>query len=150
MKLTTLLEQHSKDIKTDLHLNQEGVCHIVTNGVTVSLEESEDHVIFIYTQIAKLSEKDNGVIFERLLQANLYGVETEGAVFALDTSGTQVILFCRLASEHLEYPAYRNQFDQFVEQTQYWKDAWSEFTLNRAPSSGERDAHEDSHPRIKP
>jgi len=150
VKLEELLELHSKEVAADLQLNNDGICHIVVEDVTLSLEEGEEDTIFLYTQIARLPDVDNEAIYCRLLQANLYGAETDGAVFALDHTGTQVILFHRFTSDALEFSSYLTLFNQFVEQTRYWIDNWDQLIQELGKASDKEDATGESYPRIKP
>lgn len=132
MQLRDLLREHARQLGGGpLTLDSHGTCHLMVNDKhLVTLEEVDERTFFVYSEVAALPTHDNEAIFQRLLQANLYGKATQGCVFALDAHGTHVILFKEFTTQVTDLPIYLEGFETFVHQLAYWKD------LLKAPSSG--------------
>ena len=150
MRLKDLLREHARQLGGGaLTLDSHGTCHLMINdNHLVTLEEVDDQTFFLYAEVVALPSSENEAIYQRLLQANLYGRATQGCVFALDAHGTHVILFKEFKSEMTDFPIYMNGFEVFVHQLAYWKDLLKGSPTNR-PSEPPTDHQKETGKWIK-
>lgn len=122
MQLKDLLKEHSRFAGVALALDDHGLCHLVINDEhVINLEVGSEDNFFLYAQVTRLPDTGNETLFRTLLQANLYGKRTQGLTFALDSHGTQVILFKELLVAHSDFASYYATLQLFVNQLAFWK-----------------------------
>ncbi len=122
MHLRDLLLEHSRFAGIPLALDEAGLCHLVINDEhVINLETGDGDNFFLYSQVMELPDRGNETLYQTLLKANLYGKRTQGLVFALDSHGTQVILFKELLGANTDFVAYYDTLQLFVNQLVYWK-----------------------------
>ncbi|THF58094.1 CesT family type III secretion system chaperone [Pseudothauera rhizosphaerae] len=100
-----------------LALNPEGVCALRYGDraeIVFELPEDSD-VLHLYCPVAPVPEADQAAFYRRLLEWNMFGLETRGASFAVDRGSERAMLCYALPIEGTDVLAFQNTVGNFAE-----------------------------------
>lgn len=106
-----------------LQFDDQGCARLVFDGsVTLNLEhESGSSKLQIYSVLGKVPVENKEHVFQILLEGNLFGSETGGAVLSLDPLEREIVLFRTFESDGLTGAAFAEAVGRFVDATEDWK-----------------------------
>src|SRR4051794_11643789 len=91
--------------------------------IAVEIERVGTKVIRMTTSIAELpDEEERAKLLERLLQANLLGQGTGGAVLAVDPTMGEVVLHRSLPTAVTDGTSFMDALERFVGYAQNWRE----------------------------
>jgi hypothetical protein len=78
-------------------------------------------VLHLYAPVLELADSAGQDVFRRVLALNLFGVETQGASFALDELNDRIVLQYPLLVEATDAGQFERVLGNFIEAAQRWK-----------------------------
>lgn len=107
---------------SDLQFDAQGCARLVFDGaVTLNLEhEAGSSRLQIYSVIGKVPLENREHVFQILLEGNLFGAETGGAVLAVDPLEREIVLFRTLEGEGITGAAFAEVVGSFVDAVEDW------------------------------
>jgi hypothetical protein len=107
----------------DLDLDDGGTCTLRFDetGLTLELDESEDRLV-LHAALGRLPAEGQAELLARLLEANLFWKDTQGATLALDRREDRVLL---LRAVPLDAPpaGFPGLVERFVDAAEAWREA---------------------------
>lgn len=120
--------QHLKDIALTMGLpaldfDANGCARMLFDGkVAVNFESDElAGQLHLYSDLGELPLRGREAVYRALLEANLYGVQTQGATLAVDGSQDQVVLSRSVLVEELSLNSFSLVLEGFVGCAEYWQ-----------------------------
>jgi hypothetical protein len=123
MRIQDLLTELGKQMNLPgLKLDENRVCRLIFDKVlVVDIEASEDgRTIYIYGKAGEVPPEGKEEFMGTLLEANLFGKGTGGAMFAVDHHRQSVYLCRILATETTQYQDFTNILEAFVNHLEAW------------------------------
>ncbi|MDY0221478.1 MAG: type III secretion system chaperone [Desulfobacterium sp.] len=116
MDVKDLITNIGLEFGLKLELNEDSVASlIVDDRFEIEFEYVEDgDSLFVSYALGKLEGSGNEKIYKTLLDANLYGKETGGAIFALDNRTNEVILFFKVKAGETDYELFRSMMERYL------------------------------------
>lgn len=118
-----------KELGTVLHLpnlslNESNVCRVLFDGHAIDFEvlPGKDD-LFLIAEVGPVPT--DTACFRRMLEANRYGLETNGATLGIDPDREAVVLHRQLTISALDYPAFERCLEVFFERLKYWKGSYN-------------------------
>ena len=107
-----------------LGLDENLTCRLVfDDAVVVDMEYAEaPNTLFLYTNPAPLPIADRAEFYEKLLEANMFGQDTAGAVFAVNEVAGGIVLFYSLDLAGTDFEGFYQALETFVNTAEAWKD----------------------------
>lgn len=126
-----------------LQFDAQGCARLVFDGaVTLNLEhEAGSSRLQIYSVIGKVPLENREHVFQLLLEGNLFGAETGGAVLAVDPMEREIILFRTLEGDGITGAAFAEVVGNFVDAVEDWT-ARLATSGTTAPRSQQESGHE--------
>lgn len=121
--LKALIDQLASDLKLDpLKAADDGsyVLYFEPN-ISVSFRENPERGYTLSAQLSELSGSQIEETLLTLLNANLFGRETGGAMLGLDKLGKMIILKDFLPEE-IDYKSFHDKVEVFVNYADSWKE----------------------------
>ena len=143
--------QHLQDIATTLGLpaldfDSNGCARMLFDGkVDVNFENDEiSGLLHLYSDLGELPLRGREAVYRALLEANLFGVQTQGATLAVDGSEDQVVLSRSVLVEELSLSSFSKLLEGFVNSAEYWQNVLAEGLAGSTSSAGseQRDSGE--------
>lgn len=105
-----------------LRLNDQGCAAVVFDqSITVNFEWNETSAQFLmYTVLGRVPADAGAGFFRSLLEANLFGAETRGAVLAIDGLENEILLHRTIAIESTSPAHFQTEVGQFVDAVEAW------------------------------
>lgn len=105
-----------------LQFDDQGCARLVFDGaVTLNLEhEPGSSKLQIYSVLGKVPVENREHVFQILLEGNLFGAETGGAVLAVDPLEREIVLFRTLEGEGITGAAFADVVGHFVDAVEDW------------------------------
>lgn len=100
------------------------------NPLTITLELDGDLVLSIkegqlgpvlYALTLPTPKERQNALIERLMEANLFGIETRGAAIGMEMDGEMITLSLQMPKE-LDYNAFKEGIENFANIVSYWKE----------------------------
>ena len=115
-----------------LELNEDSVASlIVDDRFEIEFEYVEDgDNLFVTYALGKLAGKGNEGIYKALLDANLYGKETGGSIFAIDERSNEVILFFQVKAGETNYEQFRPLMERYLNTLIDWSTRYETLVQN--------------------
>lgn len=117
----------------DLRPDSDGVYSLKINHMHLLYfsESSDGNDLFLYASLCHIPTDDAErlSLFDRLLNANLFGKETGEAWFAADSTTHQILLMSRLTINQLDMPAFSSILRELVTHISHWKDMIENFSV---------------------
>ncbi len=109
--------------RTDLCLNEQGVCRVVFDEtLVVDFEESQDkQTAYIYSMVMRLPDEDREAFYQTLLEANLFGRATGNASFGIDAEAGEAMLFLSLEPNKYDVLLFEKVLEDFLNVLSTWK-----------------------------
>lgn len=126
-----------------LQFDDQGCARLVFDGaVTLNLEhEPGSSKLQIYSVLGKVPVENKEHVFQILLEGNLFGAETGGAVLAVDPLEREIVLFRTLEVEGITGAAFAEVVGHFVDAVEDWTGRLAT-SGTTAPRSQQDHAHE--------
>ncbi|WP_081452580.1 type III secretion system chaperone [Verrucomicrobium spinosum] len=105
-----------------LQFDDQGCARLVFDGsVTLNLEhEPSSSKLQIYSVLGKVPVENKEHVFQILLEGNLFGAETGGAVLSLDPLEREIVLFRTFEGDGLTGAAFGEAVGSFVDAAEDW------------------------------
>ena len=88
--------------------------------LTLSLKE-EKGAFYMHSAVTTPSPEKEAEVYQRVMEANLFGIETRGARLGLEKEGKTITLSCDMP-EKMDYTAFRDSVEDFVNVVHYWRE----------------------------
>lgn len=144
MNFTALLEGFAQRVGLpNVVPTKEGSCAVmIDKDMVVHLETDRDAAtVFLSSPVCRIpDEAENRLaLFDILLQAHGFGIQTLDSYFAANAATREVILCKRAALEYLDGESFYQMVNTFVQVLKAWRDkaAHGEFLETSASSSGQ-------------
>lgn len=135
--------QHLKDIALTMGLpaldfDSNGCARMLFDGkVAVNFENDEvAGLLHLYSDLGELPLRGREAVYRALLEANLFGVQTQGATLALDGSQDQVVLSRSVLVEELSLSSFTKVLEGFLACAEYWQQFLADGAGGALASSG--------------
>ncbi|MEN3385170.1 MAG: hypothetical protein V7608_5214 [Hyphomicrobiales bacterium] len=114
-------------------LDQQGVCLLSdADGATLRIEVPEaSGRVFLLSHIGSWRDDNRADLFEKLLKANLFNLETNGATLAIDERSQRVALCYGHAVQDLDPGRFESVVSEFIETARSWRERLAQ--LSAAP-----------------
>lgn len=124
MNIRDALAELGHQMGVNVTLNEEGVCRLVFDErFLVDIEASPDQdAVHLYSVLCPIPPDDKERFYERLLEANLFGGDTGGAWFALDSAHGEVVLNRTVSMANTDYREFADALEGFVNHLEAWDD----------------------------
>lgn len=132
MKLEELLAKLGETIGVDTTLSDEGTAGIVFDGDEVDFELAGPR-LYIIADLGAAEGKND--MFGEILEANNLSSRTGYGTIGLD-SARGVFTLSRIFEGEMEYPAFEDAVETFVNTVRHWKDRLENGTAATATASG--------------
>ena len=101
----------------DLSLNNQGVCALrFGDRVEIVFEIPEQsEVLHLYCPVCEVPTEEQASFFQRLLEWNMFGLETRGASFAIDRESNRVMLCYSIPIAGTDILEFQNTVGNFAE-----------------------------------
>lgn len=145
MELESILNELQKRFGfSGLNADNNGVYSIQINEKFIlNLANSNDQSFFyLYSDILKLNPDPQAklLVYERLLGANLFGKETHGSFFAIDSARGVILLIKRFDKRLVDYSVFYEEFRDFINGLGYWDKVVTEKELEPAKAGSGKQA----------
>ena len=116
MEVKDLITNIGLEFGLKLALNENSVASlIVDDRFEIEFEYVEDgDSLFGSYVLGKFEGDGNEKIYKALLDANLYGKDTGGGIFALDNRANEVILFFKVKASETDYEQFRSMMERYL------------------------------------
>src|SRR5471032_1128346 len=100
-----------------LTLNEQGMARLEFDpGIHIDIErDSTLDVLYLYVAVTQLPSEGREGFYARLLSANLFCSETQGATFGVDDASGEVILCRRLDLAGTDFTCFKESLENLVE-----------------------------------
>lgn len=122
MDAATLVQSIGQEFGLTLKLNEHHVASLVIDEkFEVEFEFAETiNALFVSSSLGRLQPGDTEGLCKALLQANLYGKDTGGAIFSIDERTDEVILFFKVEPEKTAYEDFRAMMERYLNTRSQW------------------------------
>jgi hypothetical protein len=122
MDAATLVESIGQEFGLALKLNKDHVASlIIDEKFEVEFEFVESlKTLFVSSSLGRLQSAGTEGICKALLEANLYGKDTGGAIFSIDDRTDEVILFFKVEPETIAYEDFRAMMERYLNTRSQW------------------------------
>lgn len=122
MNADALIKAIGEEFGVSLGLNENLVASlIIDEKFDVEFEYVEDiDTLYVSSPLARLTGSNKESIYKALLDANLYGKDTGGSVFALDDRTDEIILFFNVEAAKIEYEKFRDMLERYLNVRTQW------------------------------
>ncbi len=91
-----------------------------------NIEKSEDEMqLTVYGIVAELPYDHREEFFLSILDANIWGLQTEGATFAVDVDRQEIILFRNFKVRDIQFEEFYGDLQKFLRVQQEWTEKLS-------------------------
>lgn len=127
----------------DLKLNEHHLCAFRYGKDLEFIIElpPESPIVYLYSPMAELPIEHRDTFFEKLLKANFFCLETNGATFSIDERSNRIILSFGQPIDQIDNLVFKNIVGNFLETAEHWKDQLNtaETDENQGTSASEID-----------
>lgn len=138
MDIASAIQQLGKQMGIALSLDANHTCRLIFDGRTaidIEAPEPKESTVFFHALVGLVPSGNRERLYQTLLEANLFGRGTGGAVLAVDAGRQEVILFLSLDMAVTDYPAFTKALEDFLAQTIAWTERLrAESRQDAAPS----------------
>ena len=94
---------------------------VFDDSVEVNFEYDEaDSRLQIYSSMGNVPAEGKAEVFEMLLKANLFGIESGGSVFSIDPIAGELILFRTVQGDEMDGATFQKLIVDFVDTVETW------------------------------
>ena len=122
----------------NLALNDNNLCAFqYGNDLEFIIELPPDSpILYMYSPMGSVPSENKEQLFERLLKANFFCLETHGATFSIDERSNRIILSYGHPIDQLDSLSFKNVVGNFLETAESWLTEL-EGTQGTVPASSE-------------
>jgi hypothetical protein len=116
-----LVEQLGSDLnmKEEISLLGPQQYHLLFDNHTVEINQSE-HSVLLKGNIEKCPKNNREQFLILVMEANLFGKGTRGAVIGLNEEGKELTLSLEL-NPHISYQAFKEKLEDFISVMDFWQ-----------------------------
>jgi len=125
MNAKEILAELTREIGLEgTQFDENHMCRLVFDDkLAVDFENPPDqNLLLVYASAGKLPRDGREQLYKMMLEANLFGLGTGGAVLALDANLDEIILFRRYPSDDIDYDKFKQDLELFLESLEQWQD----------------------------
>lgn len=126
-----MLEDYIRQLSEDYGVTSEKVSEksyrlMVENGVLCEISQEKSSPILLRATVSACPERNLEDFLREIMRASLFGQQTGGATFSLDSSGEMLVLSL-LMHPTLEYRTFYEKLEDFLNYVDYWKNKVIEY-----------------------
>jgi hypothetical protein len=91
--------------------------------------------VYLLAFLGSWRDENRADLFERLLTANFYNLETNGATLAIDQRNHRVVLCYGHAVEDLDHNGFEGVISGFLDAAKNWKQRFAQFAADSAQTA---------------
>lgn len=99
----------------------------------------ESPIVYLYSPMAELPAEHRDTFFEKLLKANFFCLETNGATFSIDERSNRIIISFGQPIDQIDNLVFKNIVGNFLETAEHWKEQLNTAEANNEASTGNID-----------
>src|SRR5947209_10837058 len=106
MRIEEIIEQLGQHMSVDLKLDDKNTCQLIfDNRIVVDIEapSSPGDIVFFSSAIGVIPPTSRELIFQDLLEGNLYGRGTGAAFLSIDVTLNEILLQRRLVTAKMDF-----------------------------------------------
>jgi len=88
--------------------------------LTLSLKEGQLGPV-LHAPVCPAAQERRSELIERLMEANLFGIETRGSVIGMEMEGEMITLSLQMPKE-IDYNAFKEGVEDFANIVSYWQE----------------------------
>lgn len=96
--------------------------------LTLSLKEGQLGPV-LYALVCPAPKERLNELIERLMEANLFGIETRGATIGMEREGEMITLSLQMPTE-IDYNAFKEGVEDFANIVSYWQEEIKNWSAN--------------------
>ena len=129
----------------DLKLNEHHLCAFrYGKDLEFTIElPPQSPIVYLYSPMAELPSENKEAFFEKLLKANFFCLETNGATFSIDERSNRIILSYGQPIDQIDNLVFKNIVGNFLETAERWKDLLNTADITENQSASEGSTNED-------
>jgi hypothetical protein len=107
----------------DLRLDEGRACQLIFDGrVAVDIEAPPDEggLVFLHSTVGIVRPEGHEALFQQLLEANLFGRGTGGAVLSVDGQRCEILLHRSLQIRQIDFSDFADALEQFIQYASHW------------------------------
>jgi hypothetical protein len=110
----------------DLTLDEDNYCAIqFDENIQVNIEvvgEENEEIVCFYSSVKEVPKNNQEELFYKLLELNLFGLQTNGACFAIHPEANEILLcFTWVSSKFMEYESFEECIESLSIFTKHWR-----------------------------
>lgn len=122
MNLSKFLDRFQKEYQLSLTRDiYDSTSVLINKEIAVHFKEIRPDCFIIYSLICPIPNQEREAFLEEILKLNLYGTQTAGMGFGIDTKTQSLIQFYRFDPPPNEYSDIFNKLKKFVAVAQNYK-----------------------------
>ena len=119
-----------------LALDDSGCCCLSFDDLLVNVEYNDQtRQFFLSAHIGDLPAEGREALYERLLSANYFFRDTQGATLAIDKPSNRVLLVFQAPASALDATIFSNTVRNFIQTTEQWRDRVARAASPELPSA---------------
>jgi hypothetical protein len=119
-----------------LRFDGNGCARLTIEGApALNFERDEKGTIHLYSVLCPQPTDGREALYAQLLQGNLFGTSTGGALLAVDEMRREVVLCRKVDPEQVSVPAFISQVEAFVAAAEDWQGRLTSSRAGAAPPS---------------
>ena len=131
MDIAEAVKQLGQSMGLPLQLDQNRACRLIFDGrIEVDIEAPADRpdTVFVSCAVGIVPAGDREAVFQSLLEANLFGRGTGGAVLAVDNEFNEIMLQRTLSMKSIFFQDFVKELEQFVLHASAWTEQLAKFS----------------------
>jgi hypothetical protein len=107
----------------DLQLDESRSCQLLFDGhLAVDIEAPVDQggIVFLHSTVGIVRPEGREALFQQLLEANLFGRGTGGAVLSVDGQRYEILLHRSLQTRQIDFSDFVDALEQFIQYASHW------------------------------
>ena len=123
----------------DLKLNEHHLCAFRYGQELEFIIElpPESPIIYMYSPMAELPAEHKEAFYEKLLKANFFCLETNGATFSIDERSNRIVLSYGQPIEQIDNLIFKNIVGNFLETAETWRELLNMAETSSPPSGSD-------------
>lgn len=101
----------------------------VDDTIDLHFETGATHLLHVHCSLGKLPSGNRAAIYERLLTANLFGVETAGATLAIDREFGEIVLCMDIGNHGWTTELIQSRMQRFIDAALAWQERFDELEV---------------------
>ncbi len=139
-RFESLIQELGKAVDMELNADDTGYCCLEIDGSLLAHMQyvAASDSIYIFSELGRIEDHALASACERLLAANLFGVETGGGVLAMHGDSHELVFSYSVSATEENPVRFQQILENVIHYAEYWKGELE--SMNRAsPVPGEAD-----------